>query len=28
VNYDGGLSHDLITFANAAAINVNDVVFL
>jgi Ca2+-binding RTX toxin-like protein len=28
VNYDGGLSHDLITFANAAAIQANDVVFL
>jgi hypothetical protein len=28
VNYNGGMSHDVITFLNAAAIHVSDYVFV
>jgi hypothetical protein len=28
VNYNGGASHDVITFMNAAAIDLNDFVFV
>jgi hypothetical protein len=28
VNYNGGSSHDIITFANAASIDATDFIFL
>jgi hypothetical protein len=28
VNYNGGLSHDILTFANAASIHASDYAFI